>query len=66
MDYGIWSLLESRVFRVKIRDLEHLCDRLGEVWAEITQDEVDKVIKSFRKRINACIDAEGRRFEYKL
>ena len=29
LDYGIWSILEKRVFAVKIRDVEHLCDRLG-------------------------------------
>ena len=26
LDYGIWSILEKRVFAVKIRDVEHLCD----------------------------------------
>ena len=35
LDYGIWSILEKRVFAVKIRDVEHLCDRLGNAWADI-------------------------------
>jgi hypothetical protein len=66
MDYGVWSLLQQRLFQVKIRDVSHLCDRLGEIWAEITQDEIDNIIKSFRKRVKACIAAEGHRFEYKM
>ena len=66
MDYSVWSLLEQRVFQVKIRDVEHLCDRFGEAWSEITQAEIDKIIKSFRKRVKACIAVEGHRIEYKL
>ena len=30
MDYCIWSSLARKVFKVKIRDVHHLCDRLGE------------------------------------
>ena len=37
MDYGIWSSLATKVFRVKIRDVEHLCQRLAVAWEQITQ-----------------------------
>ena len=47
LNYGIWSILEKRVFAVKIRDVEHLCDRLGNAWAGNKQEEVDKVIFLF-------------------
>ena len=66
LDYGIWSILEKRVFAVKIRDVEHLCDRLGNAWADFKQEEVDKVIGLFIKRVKVCIEANGHRFEYKL
>ena len=66
MDYSIWSLLEQAVFKVKIRDVDHLAERLGEGWANVDQDVINEAIKSFRKRVKACIDAEGKRFEYKL
>ena len=66
MDYGIWSSLATKVFRVKIRDVEHLCQRLAVAWEQITQDEVDRTIDSFRRRVKACVKANGRRFEYKL
>ena len=42
MDYSIWSSLARKVYRVKIRNLEHLCQRLGEAWDEISQDEIDR------------------------
>ena len=66
MDYGIWSSLATKVFRVKIRDVEHLCQRLAVAWEQITQDEVDRTIDSFRRRVKACVKANGRRLEYKL
>ena len=65
MDYGIWSSLATKVC-VKIRDVEHLCQRLAVAWEQITQDEVDRTIDSFRRRVKACVKANGRRFEYKL
>ena len=66
LDYGIWSILEKHVYSVKIRDVEHLCHRLGDAWADIKQEEVDKIIGSFIKRVKVCIAANGHRFEYKL
>ena len=66
MDYCIWSSLARKVFKVKIRDVHHLCDRLGEAWEELSQEEINRVIKSFRKRLKACVKANGKRFEYRL
>ena len=66
MDYAIWSMLDKFVFSVKIRDLDHLQERLGERWDAIGQDAINRTISSFRKRVQACLDAEGNRFEYKL
>ena len=66
MDYAIWSILETEVYKVKIRDLDHLEDRLGEAWAALPQEHVTSAVMSFRKRVRACIAAEGKRFEYKL
>ena len=66
MDYAVWGQLGRLVYKVKIRDLEHLADRIGEAWAELQQDFIDKTINSFIKRVKACIDANGGHFEYLL
>ena len=59
---GIQHLIEkidkAKVFQVKIRSVEHLCERLGEAWEQISRDEVDRVIHSFRRRLKACIKAD--------
>ena len=54
-----------KVYTVKIRDMEHLEERLGDAWGDIEQSTIDNIIGSFRKRIKACIAAEGRWIEYK-
>ena len=66
LNYGIWSILEKRVFAVEIRDVEHLCDQQGDAWADIKQEEEDKVIGTFIKCVEVCMAANGHRFEYKL
>ena len=66
LDYSIWSSLAKKVYKVKIKDVNHLCERLGEAWEQISQDEVNRIIRRFRPRLKACIRAHGKRFEYKL
>ena len=66
LDYSIWSSLANKVYKVKIKSVDHLCQRLGQAWHEISQDEINRSIAGFRGRLQACIDAEGKRFEYKL
>ena len=66
MDYGIWSILANSVFCVKLGDLGHLEETLPRAWDALTQVQIDSTIMSFRKRVRACIAAEGKRIEYKL
>ena len=66
MDYSVWSSLGQKVYKVKITSVEHLCERLGKAWTEITQGEIDRSIAGFRGRLKACVKARGKRFEYKL
>ena len=58
--------LGAEVYKATIRDLDHLEDRLAEAWDDLSQEQVDNTIMSFRKRVRACIAAEGKRFEYKM
>ena len=66
LDYSIWSSLARKVYQVRIRDVHHLCERLAIAWDNLSQNEINRVIRSFRHRLKCCRDAGGRRFEYKL
>ena len=66
LDYGIWSILENNVYKVKIRDMDHLKSRILQCWEEIDQDVINKTIDSFRMRLKKMNEVDGRRFEHLL
>ena len=39
---------------------------LQDIWTNLHQQSIDKAILSFRKRVKACIQAEGGHFEHLL
>lgn len=66
VDYGIWHELEARVFRVKIRDLDHLKARLVQCWNDFPQEHIDNAINAFRRRLRKVIDMGGEHIEHVL
>jgi len=59
-------MLQERVYRVRIRDTDELRKRLAATWAEFHQSVVDYAVDQWRKRLEACIRAEGGHFEHLL
>lgn len=66
VDYKIWSVLQERVYRSRIRDVCHLKKRLVEEWSQFDQSIVDRALKEWRVRLKACVNAVGGHFEHKL
>jgi len=66
VDYKVWSVLQERVYRGRIRDVEHLKVRLVEEWSLFSQNIVDAAVKQWRVRLRACVKADGGHFEYQL
>ena len=64
LDYGFWSSIEQNVFKEKIKDLDHLKERLFHFWSILQQDEIDRTIDLFRPRLHAVIKAEGKHIEH--
>ena len=48
---------------VGIRDVDHLKERLVEEWARFDQKIIDGSINQWRKRLRACVSADGGHFE---
>jgi len=55
-----------RAYRVPIYDTDELQKRLIATWAEFQQSMVDSAVDQWRKRLEACIHAEGGHFEHLL
>lgn len=63
VDYKIWGVLQERVYKTRIRDVDHLKERLVEEWASFEQKIIDASINQWRKRLRACVSAKGGHFE---
>ena len=66
VDYHVWSVLEQRVYRTRIRDINHLRARLVEEWQKFDQKIIDWAVNQWRRRLRACVQEEGGHFEHKL
>ena len=53
-------------YRVQIRDTDELQKRLVATWAEFQHSVVDDAVDQWRKRLEACIRAEGGHLEHLL
>jgi len=66
VDYRIWGLIQERVYKTAVPDVSQLKQRLIESWSSLSQDVIDDAIDQWRVRLQACVKAEGRYFEYLL
>ncbi len=63
MDFGIWSILESRACTKSVPTVDTLKSNLIKSWAEISTDEVIAITSSTVKRFKAVVAAKGGYFE---
>lgn len=66
VDYKIWGLMQERVYKSPIKDMNELKQRLIETWSTMQQSLIDEAIDEWRKRLRFCISAEGGHFEHML
>jgi len=68
LDYHVWgSILEKfDHLNPQPKDIQELKSALTKIWDELSQDEICKSITDFRKRLRACVNAEGGHFEHIL
>ena len=62
-DYKVWSVLQERVYRSLIRDVELLKVHLAEEWKMFSQNMVDTAVKQWRLRLQACVLSADGNFE---
>ena len=47
VDYKIWRVLQERAYQTRIRDVDHLKQRLVEEWNHFDQEIVDRSINEW-------------------
>jgi len=62
----VFVILQERVYRDRITDLEHLKYRIVEEWDKLDHSVIVKSIQQWRKRLLACVRANGGQFEHTI
>ena len=63
MDYAIWGILEARVNATAHRTLDSLKRAVQREWDKHSMQLIRAAVGSWRRRLQACVDARGGRFE---
>src|ERR1051325_11712301 len=68
LDYHVWvGMLERyKVFTPKPTNKAELKTVLEAIWEDLRQEAIDLAVLAFRKRLQACIRADGGHFEHLL
>jgi len=66
VDYTVWSVLQERVYRTKILDVDELKRRINSEWAALSDAVIERAVGEWRQRLRACVRAGGGHFEHML
>jgi hypothetical protein len=68
MDYHVWGAMLEKFhnLRPKPKTITELKAALQLIWEDLPMEPITKAIKTFTKRLRACVGTGGGHFEYKL
>jgi len=66
VDYKVWAVMQERVYKTKIANVDELCDRIFNAWEELDQRVIDAAVQQWRACLRACVSARGGHFEHIL
>jgi len=66
VDYRIWGFMQERVNKAAVPDVSQLKQCIIDTWSSLSQDVIDDAIDQWRVRLQTCVKAKGRHFEYLL
>lgn len=66
VDYKIWSIIQEKVYKSRVTDIDELRERIECAWNDLDQRVIDHAVNQWRARLSACVTAKGAQFEYKI
>jgi len=57
--YKVWGVMQETVYKCRMNSVDELKQRLTEVWNSLQQNVIDAAINEWRKRLRACVRADG-------
>ena len=64
VDYSVWSILQEKVYKTCITDLDDLKHRIRTEWAKLDHAVIAAAVCQWRRRLSACVKAGGGHFEH--
>ena len=58
--------MQQRVYECRMNSVDELKQRLIDVWNSLQQNVIDAAINEWRKRLRACVHADGEHFTHLL
>ena len=65
-DYEVWSIMQEKVYKKQIKDIDELRAHILTAWDEMDQSIIDKAVRQWRTHLRAFIKAKGGHFEHTL
>jgi len=65
-DYKLWSVMQEKVYKKRIKDIDELRACILTAWDEMDQRIIGAEIGQWRTCLRACIKAKGGHFEHTL
>lgn len=66
LDFSVWGFMEEQLRSRKVHNLNNLRKELIKIWDDLDINYLRRTIDSVKKRIEACIEADGGHFENSL
>jgi len=63
VDCKVWSVMQGKVYKEQIKDVDELRSRILTAWDELDQHVIDTAVRQWCTRLRACVKAKGRHFE---
>ena len=66
VDYVIWSVIQQRMYKTRVHDIDELRQRLLHVWCSLEQSLIDDAVDQWMTCLRACVRARGGLIEHTL
>lgn len=63
LDFSVWGHMEEQLRSRKVKNLADLQKELNKIWSDLDVNYLRRIVDSVKRRIEACIQADGSHFE---
>jgi len=64
VDYSVWNILQEKVYKTRITDLDDLKHHIRTEWAKLDHAVIAAAVRHWRRRLSACVRAGGGHFDH--